>query len=92
MKSGAMPLNPSRARSVEARAGEGYDSGPMEPKWEPPTGLPTEKELTDKFLWLAKPVLGHEQAKQLAAFVLDLDSQEDLSPLPELMINNKPGG
>ncbi len=74
---------------IETGSGESFSSGPMEPQWEPSTGLPDEKELKEKFLWLAGPVLGDERAGKLAAFVLNLDRQDDLTPLFKLSIKNE---
>ena len=71
---------------ISTTSGTSHSSGPMEPKWESSTGLPTEDELHEKFLWLAGPVLGREQAESLAQLVLNLDQQESLAPLPALVV------
>ena len=70
---------------LETNSGQTYASGPVEPRWEPSTGLPTEEELRAKFLWLAGPVLGPDRAEELADLVLDLDRQESLAPLSALV-------
>ena len=71
---------------VTTDSGASHCSGPMEPKWEPATGLPGEDELRAKFLWLAGPVLGQGQAENLAELALELDRQDSLAQFSDLAI------
>lgn len=52
--------------------GKKLESGPIEPRWEPPH-LPADEELEGKFLSLVAPVLGERRARGLATIAWELD-------------------
>lgn len=62
----AFPARTHARVLVETLDGAILDSGLAEARWEPPESLPTDAELTAKFLGLTGPVLGDKGAKALA--------------------------
>ena len=65
---------------IETRGGETFSSGVASARWEPPSGLPSDRELVEKFHWLVEPVLGMEKAggieKTVWAFEDCVDTEE----------------
>ena len=60
-----------------------YNSDPVEAIWEPPDTLPGDKELEKKFLWLAGPVIGKENAESLLSFIWEFEKCQSIAPLIE---------
>lgn len=80
---------PYRAESevkIQTRSGHTYLSGTMSARWDPATALPTDQELIDKFRWLAKPVIGHNQTTMLSDYILDLEIEKNLARFFQLCI------
>ena len=75
---------PQKAESeVKLTTGDGriFLSGEMPARWDPASGLPTDRELEDKFIWLAAPVLGRDTAKAVKNCVMALEEEPDLTRL-----------
>ncbi len=66
---------------VETSDGQFLDSGPAEARWEPPDSLPTDAELTAKFLGLTEPVLGDKGARALAEQVWQTEKLKHIQTL-----------
>ena len=58
-----------------------YNSGPVEAIWEPPDTLPGDKELENKFLWLAGPVVGKDNAEELLNLIWEFEKCQSITPL-----------
>jgi 2-methylcitrate dehydratase PrpD len=58
-----------------------YNSGPVEAIWEPPDTLPGDKELEKKFLWLAGPVIGKDNAESLLNLIWDFEKCQSIAPV-----------
>lgn len=77
---------PAKARAevlIRTTDGRTLASGTLEANWEPPDSLPTDGELQRKFLWLVEPVLGPEEAQQLASRIWQFEREADSSILVE---------
>lgn len=61
---------------LTTRDGRGFDSGPVEARWEPPDALPSDDELREKFLWLAGPVLGPQRAHELLQLIWQFEADD----------------
>ena len=57
---------------IGTRDGRQLQSGPLEPKWEPPD-FPTDEELDEKFRLLTEPVIGEREGERLATLVWNLE-------------------
>lgn len=80
---------PARAESeveLTTTTGQTFNSGIMSARWDIHSTLPTDTELTDKFTWLAAPVLGADKADTLAALVMGLEREKSLDQFFELCI------
>ncbi len=66
---------------VESTDGRVFSSGRVEAPWEPPDTLPSDEELEKKFVWLAGPVIGHEQADTLARSIRFAEKWESIDPI-----------
>lgn len=75
---------------VETTDGRRLSSGRMEPRWEPPDTLPTDRELETKFLWLTAPVLGDTASRKLMDFIWQIDDSDRISDLIAMCCPNKP--
>jgi 2-methylcitrate dehydratase PrpD len=53
--------------------GNTFTATELEAPWEPPHGLPTDRELEEKFRALTSPVLGDAQAEALAGEIWHMD-------------------
>jgi len=60
------------------------DSGPLEALWAWPDSMPTDKELTDKFLDVVSPVLGLSRVKDLSHYIWEFSSKKNAAHLIEL--------
>jgi len=68
---------------IETIHGKRYISERMEPRWEPPDTLPSDRELETKCRWLVNSVLGESSAQRLTELIWNFDSLEkavDLLP------------
>ena len=61
---------------VETTRGETLSSGRMEPRWEPPSTLPSDDELEAKFRWLVNPVLGESRCNELVRLIWNFEKEE----------------
>lgn len=80
---------PQRAESevsIQTRSGQTFVSGIMSARWDPATTLPTDRELIDKFLWLAGPVIGHDKTATLTDYILDLETEKTVDRFFQLCI------
>jgi 2-methylcitrate dehydratase PrpD len=59
--------------SITMTDGSTYRSGPKEAVWEPPDTLPSDEALEKKFLGLASPVIGEENAAALVHLIWEFD-------------------
>lgn len=66
---------------IETTWGEIFNSGRVEPRWEPPASVPTDEELEAKFRWLVGPVLGDATGDSLVNMVWSLDQQRHVGML-----------
>ncbi len=76
----AFPGKTIAAVSITTTDGGEYDSGPVEAIWEPPDALPGNDALVKKFLWLASPVIGEENALALVRLIWELDQCASMDP------------
>ena len=67
--------------SIAMVDGSTYSSGPVEAIWEPPDALPSDQALVKKFLWLASPVIGEENAEALVRLIWKFDECPTIAPL-----------
>jgi 2-methylcitrate dehydratase PrpD len=58
-----------------------YNSGPVEAIWEPPDSLPGDEALEKKFLWLAGPAVGKDNAEALARLIWEFEKCQSIAPL-----------
>ncbi len=80
---------PSRAESevkITTTTGNEFSSGVMSARWDLHSTLPTDLELTNKFLWLTSPVLGKILAKSLANLIWNFDKEDTLDKMINLCI------
>ena len=75
--------------SITMTDGSTYRSGPVEAKWEPPDTLPGDGALEKKFLWLASPVMGEENAAALVRLIWEFDQCASIFPLLSRCTPNK---
>jgi 2-methylcitrate dehydratase PrpD len=66
---------------IESGKGERYDSGAIEARWEA-AAPPSDRELLDKFRWLAREALPGDRAGKLAKTLWQC---QDLTAAPELL-------
>jgi 2-methylcitrate dehydratase PrpD len=71
---------------ITTTAGKRVDSGVVEARWEPPDTLPTDDELREKFVWLARPVLGDARARSLLDLFWSFDQVPDARQLVQLSL------
>jgi 2-methylcitrate dehydratase PrpD len=67
--------------SITMADGSTYRSGAKEAIWEPPDTLPSDEALEKKFLWLASPVIGQENATALARLIWKFDQCASIDKL-----------
>jgi len=75
---------PQKAESevrLTTRDGRTFVSGEMPARWDPASGLPTDRELGDKFMWLAAPVLGQDAAEKIRDCVMHFEQETDAARL-----------
>jgi 2-methylcitrate dehydratase PrpD len=72
--------------------GDTFRSGPVEAIWEPPDTLPGDHALEKKFLWLATPVVGEENAETLVNLILDFEQCQTIDPLLGRCVPDHGGG
>jgi 2-methylcitrate dehydratase PrpD len=77
----AFPGKTIAAVSISMTDGGTYRSGPVEAIWEPPDTLPGDEALEKKFLWLASPVVGEENAVALVRLIWEFDQCPSIIPL-----------
>ena len=80
---------PARAESeveLTTFTGQTFNSGIMSARWDTHSALPTDAELSDKFTWLAGPVLGTDKARALTTLVMGLEREKSLDQFFELCI------
>ncbi len=65
------------------------DSGPLEALWAWPDSLPTDKELTDKFIEVVSLVLGRSRALELSSFIWELSSKTNAARIIEMITPDK---
>jgi 2-methylcitrate dehydratase PrpD len=80
---------------IRTTDGRELTSGPVEPKWEPP-GLPSDKELEEKFHSIVIPVLGAGRSPDLVSLIWNFEKIQSIRELVALclpkmnMSGNKP--
>jgi 2-methylcitrate dehydratase PrpD len=75
--------------SITMADGSMYCSGPVEAIWEPPDTLPGDGALEKKFLWLASPVIGKENAAALARLIWEFDQCASIDALLRRCVSNQ---
>jgi hypothetical protein len=58
----------------------------VEAPWEPPDALPSDGELQEKFIWLARPVLGPSRARELQQMIWQFEKAADARQLIKLSV------
>jgi 2-methylcitrate dehydratase PrpD len=66
---------------IRTKDGRELTSGPVEPIWEPPDGLPTDADLEEKFIGLVKPVLGPQKVQEITRMIWDFEKMDGIRPL-----------
>ena len=74
--------------SITMTDGDTYSSGPVEAIWEPPDTLPSDQALEKKFLWLASPVVGEENAEALVRLIWNFEQSASTVPLLSRCVPN----
>jgi 2-methylcitrate dehydratase PrpD len=75
---------PAKAESeVEITTTDGsvFSSGVMSARWDPQTTFPKDRELENKFEWLAAPVLGKTGARKLINLIWSFEKEKNLNKL-----------
>lgn len=67
--------------SITMVDGSVYHSGPVEAIWEPADALPSDETLETKFRWLTSPVIGEENAAELARLIWEFDQCPSIDAL-----------
>jgi 2-methylcitrate dehydratase PrpD len=90
----AFPQKTIAEVSITMTDGSTHHSGPVEAIWEPPDTLPGDEALEKKFLWLASPAIGEENAAALVGLVWEFDQCTSIDPLLSRCAPNQcpPGG
>ena len=70
---------------VETEGGRLFDSGEVQPRWEPPDSLPTDRELEDKFFELVSPIYGIERTKSLCKTIWNFHKEPSAVELIRLI-------
>ena len=83
----AFPRKTIAEVTIVTRDGRKLESGPVEPKWEPPL-LPSDEELEQKFLGLVTPVLGEQKCRRLVKLAWGLDQIESTKEILDACLNN----
>jgi len=65
---------------VETRAGERYDSGEVEARWDP-DNPPSDQELLEKFRWLVKDIVSADRAREMENLLWQCSELSDVSSL-----------
>jgi len=74
---------------VHTDDGRELSSGPVEPMWEPPGGLPTDADLEKKFIGLVGPIVGAPRAQEIANMIWNLDKMDGMEPLITFCIRER---
>ncbi len=80
---------PDKAESeveIMATKGKLFSSGVMSARWDTHSTLPTDLELTNKFLGLSSPVIGKIKAESLVNLIWNFDREERLDKLFDLCV------
>ncbi len=85
------PLKAESEVEITTTSGERFSSGVMSARWDLHSSLPTDRELSEKFSWLASPVLGSEKAASLVRLVENFDGEENLHRLIGLCVTRGGG-
>ncbi len=70
---------------ITTRDGQRFLSGEISARWDAHSA-PSDRELEDKFIWLASPVLGEKAACDLKDIVMSFDKETSLKRLIKLSI------
>ncbi len=65
---------------ITTRDGQRFLSGEISARWDAHSA-PSDRELEDKFIWLASPVLGEKTARYLKDIVINFDKETSLKRL-----------
>ena len=66
---------------IHTEDGRELTSGPVEPLWEPPNGLPADAELEEKFVGIVEPVLGPQKVQEITRMIWDFEKMDGIKPL-----------
>ncbi len=66
---------------IHTTDGRKLSSEPVEALWEATDIRPTDADLEDKFMRLVGPVLGHKEAKKIAAMIWELEKMPAIEEL-----------
>lgn len=61
-----------------------FSFGTMSARWEPACGLPSDRELVEKFYWLAEPIVGIENARKIESAIWKLEDVDNMQELVKL--------
>jgi 2-methylcitrate dehydratase PrpD len=68
---------------IRTEDGRELTSGPVQPLWEPPNGLPADAELEEKFVGIVEPVLGPQKVQEITRMIWDFEKMDGI----KLLIN-----
>ncbi|MGD9016034.1 MAG: MmgE/PrpD family protein [Desulfobacterales bacterium] len=71
----AFPVKTYAEVVIRTHEGETISSGRMEPRWEAPSTLPSDKELEEKFCRLVSPILGESRCGELVRMLWDFEGE-----------------
>jgi 2-methylcitrate dehydratase PrpD len=83
----AFPQKTIAEVTIVTTDGRQLESGPVEPKWEPPL-LPSDEELEQKFVGLVAPVLGEKKCRRLAELAWGLDQIESIRQIMDACLRD----
>jgi 2-methylcitrate dehydratase PrpD len=66
---------------IRTEDGRELTSGPVQPLWEPPNGLPADAELEEKFVGIVEPVLGPQKVQEITRMIWDFEKMDGIKPL-----------
>ncbi len=81
----AFPKKTISAVAIVTTDGKKFESGPIEPRWEPPL-LPSDQELEDKFRRLVDPIIGEARSRRLVEISWSLDQIKSVKEILDVCL------
>lgn len=72
------PLKAESEVAIKTKSGRSFNSGVISSRWDTHSLLPSDEELTEKFIWLTAPIIGHGKAKSLKELLQRFEKVESM--------------